>query len=373
MSRLGRYWSEFDWIILITTIALMGFGSLTVYSATGGGPIVFANAGVKQAAFGAIGLVLMLIVASIDYRVLAAFAWPIYGIAVIALGLVLVPGIGTEIAGSRRWFDFKVLTVQPSEFGKLAALVALSAFVASRGDRMRDLGNFAASILIAAIPAAFVFEQPDLGSSMVYLVIWLSVVVFAQTRMLYLGALLAMSPFIVLFAWHFLLDDYQHRRWLAFLDPESNRLGEAFNLIQARISIGSGGMTGFGIQGGTQSQLGLLKVRESDFVFAHASGMFGFIGMTAMLACFVILLWRCLQVVEISRDRLGQCLAIGITGAIFFQAVVNIGMNLGLMPVTGITLPFVSSGVSSLWSFLIAIGILQSIRMHHRKLGFQPD
>jgi rod shape determining protein RodA len=373
MSRLGRHWSEFDWIILITTIALMGFGSLTVYSATGGGPIVFSNAGVKQAAFGVAGLALMLVVASIDYRVLAAFAWPIYGISLIALALVLVPGIGTEIAGSRRWFDLQFLTVQPSEFGKLATLVALAAFVASRGEAMRELGNFLLSLLIAAVPAALVFEQPDLGSSLVYLVIWGSVMVFAQTRLLHLGILAALSPFVIVFGWFFLLDDYQHRRWLAFLDPESNRLGEAFNLIQARISIGSGGLTGFGIQGGTQSQLGLLKVRESDFVFAHASGMFGFIGMTAMIACFVILLWRCLQVVEISRDSLGQCLAIGITGAVFFQSVVNIGMNLGLMPVTGITLPFVSSGVSSLWSFLIAIGILQSIRMHHRKLGFQPD
>ncbi|MGI9252375.1 MAG: FtsW/RodA/SpoVE family cell cycle protein, partial [Thermomicrobiales bacterium] len=360
-------------IILITTVALMGFGSLTVYSATGGGPIVFANSGVKQAAFGLAGVALMLIVASIDYRVLASFAWPLYGLAIAALALVLIPGIGTEIAGSRRWFDLKFLTVQPSEFGKIITIIALSAFVASRGDAMREPGNFILSLVIAAIPAAFVFEQPDLGSSLVYLVIWGSVMVFAQTRFLHMAILAGITPFALVFAWFFLLDPYQHQRWLAFLDPESNRLGEAFNLIQARISIGSGGLTGFGILGGTQSQLGLLKVRESDFVFAHASGMFGFIGMTAMLVCFVILLWRCLQVVEIARDSLGQCLAIGVTGAIFFQAVVNIGMNLGLMPVTGITLPFVSSGVSSLWAFLIAIGILQSIRMHHRKLGFQPD
>jgi rod shape determining protein RodA len=373
MSRFGRHWSEFDFIILITTIALMGFGSLTVYSATGGGPIDFENAGVKQAGFGVIGLVLMLVIASIDYRVLASFAWPLYALGLASLVLVLVPGIGAEIAGSRRWFDLGVITVQPSEFGKITTLVALTAFVSSRGDAMKDLGNFLLSLLIAAVPAALVFEQPDLGSSVVYLVIWGAVMVFAQARMLHMGILAALSPFAILLAWYFLLDDYQHRRWLAFLNPDENRLGEAFNLIQARISIGSGGLTGFGILGGTQSQLGLLKVRESDFIFAHASGMFGFIGMTAMLACFIILLWRCLQVVEIARDSLGQCLAIGITGAIFFQAFINIGMNLGLMPVTGITLPFVSNGISSLWAFLIAVGILQSIRMHHRKLGFQPD
>ncbi|MFM9107311.1 MAG: FtsW/RodA/SpoVE family cell cycle protein [Chloroflexota bacterium] len=373
MSRFGRYWSEFDWVILITTVALVGFGSMTVYSATGGGPIALSNAGVKQAAFGLVGLLLMFVVASIDYRVLASFAWPLYGLGLLALALVLVPGIGSEIAGSRRWFDLQVLTVQPSEFAKLTALVALSAFIASRREEMRDPVTFFSSMLIMAAPAALVFEQPDLGTSLVFLVIWFAVALLSPARLVYFGILAALAPLFLLFAWHYLLDDYQHRRWLAFLDPESNRLGEAFNLIQARISIGSGGLTGFGILGGTQSQLGLLTVRESDFVFAHASGMFGFIGMTAMLACFVILLWRCIQVVEISRDLLGQCLAIGITSAICFQAFVNIGMNLGLMPVTGITLPFVSSGVSSLWSFLIGIGILQSIRMHHRKLGFQPD
>src|SRR3712207_4729806 len=149
-------------------------------------------------------------------------------------------------------------------------------------------------------------------------------------------------------------------------------LFRSFNLIQARISIGSGGWLGYGIEGGTLSQLGLLKVRESDFIFAHASGMFGYVGMLALFASFAILLWRCLMVVEIARDGLGQCIAVAVSGILFFQAFVNIGMNVGLMPVTGITLPFVSSGRSSLWVFLIAEGILQSILMHHRKLAFQP-
>lgn len=373
MTKFGRRWKDFDVYILITTMVLMAFGATTVYSATGGGPLSLANPGVKQGLFALAGLALMFVVASLDYRMFASLAWAVYGLSVVALTLVLVPGIGVEIAGSRRWFDLGVTTIQPSEFGKIATLLALSAFVASRGQAMKEPGNFILSLLIAGLPAALVFEQPDLGSSMVYGVIWLSVMAFSQTRRLYFGILAGLAPFVILFAWHYLLDDYQHRRWLAFLDPESNRLGEAFNLIQARISIGSGGLTGFGIQGGSQSQLGLLKVRESDFIFAHASGMFGFIGMLALLGCFVILLWRCLHVVEVSRDSLGQYLAIGVAGTLFFQAFVNIGMNLGLMPVTGITLPFVSSGVSSLWAFLIAVGILQSILMHHRKLGFQPD
>jgi rod shape determining protein RodA len=220
---------------------------------------------------------------------------------------------------------------------------------------------------------ALVFRQPDLGTSLVYAVIWLSIMTLAQVQKRYWLAIFAAAPALVFAAWEFFLADYQKRRWTVFLNPEIDERGDGFNLIQARISIGSGGLTGYGIEGGTQSQLGFLKVRESDFIFAHASGMFGFIGMLALMLAFAILLWRCLHVSEAARDTLGQSFAIGVTGMLFFQAFVNIGMNIGLMPVTGITLPFVSAGVSSLWTFLIAEGILQSILIRQRKLAFQPD
>jgi rod shape determining protein RodA len=361
MNRLGRGWKDFDFYILITTLVLMGFSAVTIYSADGGGPLTPSNLGVRQALYGSLGLVLMLIVASIDYRILGSLAWAIYGAAMIALTLVLVPGIGTEIAGSRRWFDLGFTTVQPSEFAKIATLLALASFVASRGPAMREFGNFVISLLIVLLPMVLVFRQPDLGTSLVYGVIWVAVMALAQTRRRYWLAIGAATPVAVLVAWEFFLAEYQRRRWTIFLNPEADARGDGFNLIQARISIGSGGLRGFGIEGGTQSQLGLLKVRESDFIFAHASGMFGFVG------------WRCLHVSEVARDGLGQALAIGITGMIFFQAFVNIGMNIGLMPVTGITLPFISSGLSSLWTFLIAEGILQSILIRQRKLAFQPD
>jgi rod shape determining protein RodA len=373
IRRFGGRWRDFDIRILFTTVVLMCFGALTIYSAQGAGPVNLSNLGVRQAMYGAIGLFLMFFVASIDYRFVASFAWPLYGVAVLALALVLVPGIGAEVAGSRRWFDLGFTTIQPSEFGKLVTIVALSSFVASRGPAMREPANFVLSMIIVAVPAAFVFEQPDLGTSLVYGVIWLSIALISQIRRRFLAGLAVLAPAAIFFAWHFMLEPYQRQRWLVFLDPESDRQGDGFNLIQARISIGSGGWTGFGIEGGTQSQLGLLKVRESDFIFAHASGMFGYIGMIALLLSFAILIWRCIHVVEIAKDTLGQCIAIGITGILLFQSVVNIGMNAGLMPVTGITLPFISSGVSSLWTFLIAEGMLQSILIHHRKLAFQPD
>jgi hypothetical protein len=161
--------------------------------------------------------------------------------------------------------------------------VASYSFVASRGPAMRELGNFVVSILIVLLPMALVFRQPDLGTSLVYGVIWVAVLALAQTKRRYWFAIGAATPVMIFVAWEFFLAEYQRRRWTIFLNPEADARGDGFNLIQARISIGSGGLRGFGIEGGTQSQLGLLKVRESDFIFAHASGMFGFIGMLALM------------------------------------------------------------------------------------------
>jgi rod shape determining protein RodA len=173
------------------------------------------------------------------------------------------------------------------------------------------------------------------------------------------------------FAWHFIMHDYQKDRLLISFDPFSDPTGEGYNIIQARYAIGAGGLFGSGLQGGTQSRLELLKVRESDFIFAHASGMVGFVGIICLFVLYIILLWRCLRVAQSARDQFGQALAIGFSAMLFYQSFVNMGMNMGIMPVTGITLPLISQGSSSLWTFLIGIGILQSVLLHHRKLAFQ--
>jgi rod shape determining protein RodA len=296
-------------------------------------------------------------------------AWIIYFGALGMLAAVLV--IGIDIYGARRWFDLGVTTIQPSEFGKVATLIALAWFISSRGEAMQQFGNFAVSLIIVGVPALLVFREPDLGSASVYFVIWLSMMLVTRTRPIYLiGLALAAGPALY-GAWHFLFHDYQKNRLLIAFHPESDAQGEGYNIIQAKISIGSGGIFGYGLKGGTQSRLDLLKVRESDFIFAHVSGMFGFAGMIALFVCYVVLIWRCLRVAETAKDSFGQCFAIGVAGVLFYQAFINIGMNLAILPVTGITLPFVSQGASSVWTFLIAQGILQSILMRHRKLAFQ--
>lgn len=363
-------WRDFDPILFITMLVLMGFGILAIWSAVGLPPLTTNNSGTFQAVFGLLGLGVMFIVASIDYRFLNTLAWPLYAIGV--LSLISVQVFGVSLGGARNWFDFGFFLLQPSEFAKITTLIALASFIASRGDDMKSIINFITSGLIVALPAGLVLIGPDLGMTMVYVALWMATLIVSRTRALYIWLLALSMPVVGYIAWNFILAGYQKTRFIVSYNPEIAPLDEGFQIIQARISIGAGGLWGEGLAGGSQSQLNLLSVRDSDFIFAHASGMFGFFGMLGLFFALVILLWRCLKVAEIARDHFGQVMAVSITGIIFFQAFLNIGMNVGLMPVTGITLPFVSYGLSALWSNLIMIGILQSIRMHHRKLAFQP-
>ena len=369
----GRRWRDFDFFMLVTTVVLMIFSAFAIWSADGGGSVSISNLGVRQAMFGIMGIAIVLLLASIDYRLLASVAWILYAFGLAVLGLVLVPGIGTEIAGAQRWFDLGITTVQPSEFAKLTTIIGLAAFISSRGPVMRELSSFLLSIVIVAVPMLLIVAQPDLDSALMFGVIWLSMMLVTHTRRIYIFGIAILGPVAAVFAYAVLLQPYQRERILQFLGLLEDPLGVGYQSMQAQLSIGSAGWTGFGLAGGTQSVLNLLAVRQSDFVFAHAAAMFGFIGMIALLLAIVILLWRCLTVVELARDSFGQLLAAGITGILFVQAVVNIGMNVGLLPVAGIPLPFISQGLSSLWTFLLAEGILQSILVHHRKLGFQPE
>ncbi len=362
-------WRDFDSILFITMLVLMGFGVLAIWSAVGLPPLTtFDNSGTFQAVFGAVGLIVMLVTASIDYRFLNTLAWPLYGLGVLSLIAVQIAGI--SLGGAKNWFDFGFFLFQPSEFVKITTLIALASFIASRGDDMKSFVNFLTSGLIVALPAGLVLIGPDLGMTMVYVTMWMSTLLVARTRFRYILLLIVSLPLIGFIAWQFVLADYQKVRFIVSYKPEIAPLAEGFQILQARISIGAGGIFGAGLAGGSQSQLNLLTVRDSDFIFAHASGMFGFVGMLGLFLAQVIFLWRCLKVTEVARDQFGQVIAVGVSGMIFFQAFLNIGMNVGLMPVTGITLPFVSYGLSSLWANLIMVGILQSIRMHHRKLAF---
>jgi rod shape determining protein RodA len=210
-----------------------------------------------------------------------------------------------------------------------------------------------------------------LGTTVVFAAIWLGMMLMSSTRMLYMFAtLLAFIPFC-LFAWTYLLHDYQKDRLLVSYDPNRDYFGQGFNIVQAQVTIGSAGWFGHGLTGGTQSEFQLLRVRTTDFIFAHAMSMFGFVGGLALFLAFALLIWRMSRVVGLARDVFGQQLAVGVLSMVFFQTFVNIGMNLGMMPVTGIPLPFISLGGTSLFTLLASIGILQSVVLNNRRLGFQ--
>ena len=367
-SRSTSSWRYFDFYMVATMLVLMTFGLVAIFSAYGLDTKGENNA-VQQGIFAVVGIALMLVLASIDYRFLASLAIPFYVLGIGGLASVHV--IGETISGAQSWIQIGPVTIQPSEFAKITTLIALATFVSSRGSAMRQPLNMIVASLIVALPTGMVLSEPDLGSAILYMVMWFSVMLAARTRPIYFVLGLLSLPAVVWFAWNFVLQPYQQDRLLISYNPNKDPMGDGFNIIQARIAIGDGGFWGRGLAGGTQSQYDLLSVRESDFIFAHVSSMFGFVGMVALMLSFIILLWRILRVVNIARDQLGQCLAMGIFGMLFFQTFLNIGYNVGVMPVTGVTLPFISEGSSSLWTYLAAIGILQSILLGHRKFAFQ--
>ncbi len=359
---------NFDWALLATALVLCAFGLLAIWSADGAGPITAGSHVVRQAIAIVLGLALMAGLSWVDPRYVKALAWAIYGIALV--GLLTVDLIGVTIGGARRWIDLGPITIQPSEPAKVAMLIALAAFVADRGREMRRLVNFVLAGLIALVPMALVYQQPDLGTASCFAATWLAVMLVSPVRRLHLFGVLAATPFVALFAWHFVLHDYMKERLLISYQPERDYFGEGFNIIQAQIAIGTGGLWGNGLAGSLQSQLGLLRVRHTDFIFAHAMGMVGFVGGVALVAAYLLLLWRTSRVALLVNDLFGRALATGITMLLFFQAFVNMGMNVGLLPVTGVPLPFISLGGSAIWTQFAALGLLQGLLMHRRRTAF---
>jgi rod shape determining protein RodA len=369
--RATANWGSFDIYMVVCTLVLLGFGLVTIWSASGGGALSPSSPVFRQLVYAMIGIPVMLAMTLVDYRYIKTFAWAIYLGTLALLASLMV--MGTTIGGSTRWLEIGPITVQPSEVAKLGVIITLAAFITDRGEEMVRLHNFLLAGVIVAIPAFLVYQQPDLGTTGVFAFIWLVMMLISRTRTIYIVATVLAAIPTALLAWQFLLKDYMRDRLLISLQPERDVLGAGYNIIQAQIAIGSGGMFGHGLSGSTQSQLDLLRVRTTDFIFAHAMGMFGFVGAIALFVVIALLLWRTMKVVDATSDPFGQHLAMGITAIIFFQAFVNIGMNVGIMPVTGIPLPFVSLGGSSLWTLLAALGILQSVRIHNQRIAFQRE
>lgn len=361
-------WRNADPAMFIVTLLIIGFGLVTIYSADDR-QISFSSPFMKQGLFALVGVTAMTILAALDYRFWRFLVLPFYAVS-LAL-LVLVLRFGATWGGAQRWFDLKVMSYQPSETAKLATIIALAAFVSFRGVHMRGPISFGLAGLIAALPAVLVFVEPDLGTSLVFIAVWAAMLIVSRTRWLYLIGCVAAAIPITYYFWHNVFHDYQRNRLLIFTKPETDIMGDGYNIIQAKITIGQAGLVGHRFADSARlNEYQRLVVSESDFAFAHAIGNFGFIGALALFTLYLLLIWRYLRVAHLARDEFGQMIAIGAAAMLFFQAFVNIGMNVNLLPVVGIPLPFISAGGVSLVTMLATQGILQSVLMHRQRLAF---
>ena len=350
--------------LLMSTLMLATFGVMMVHSTTADSAVPSARLLFgRQLAFIVAGVVALLVLSFFDYRHLSGFSPVIYGATLISLVLVLTP-LGALRSGATRWINLGPFEAQPSELAKITMIITLSAFLAVRkGDiRARDV---AAAIGLVAIPAGFIYEQPDLGTMMVFVALLGAALLSAGAKIRHfavLGVLGAIATAIVLQMG--LLQDYQVERLTSFLDPNPDVQSVGYNLTQSKIAIGSGGIRGKGLGGeNTQTALDFVPEQHTDFIFTAVGEQLGFVGSATLLGLFAILMWRGLRIAAMSRDLFGTLLAAGIVALWGFQIFVNVGMTMGIMPITGIPLPFMSYGGSSLITNFIAVGLLLNIHM----------
>ncbi len=358
----GYSWRHFDPLILVTALALAGYGALVIYSASlprGAEGIVLSSAVQRHILFAAIGAIVMVAMTRIDYRLIDALGWFAYGFGILVLVAVLF--VGSAEFGSRRWFDLGFTVVQASEIGKLMTIIGLAKFLTDYRDRLHEFRFFALSLAVAALPAGLVFIEPDAGSAVVFMALWLVMTLFAGVRIRHYLILFAIGLCLIPVGLAAGVQDYQRDRIRAFLDPESDPQGAGFNVIQAETSVGSGGLWGQGLTEGTQTQLDFVRIQTTDFIFSVLSEELGFVGAMALFALFLLLLFRMLRVISQAGEPLGQLLAVGMVTIIGVQVFINVAINIRLIPVTGIPLPFISTGNSSLLVFFFGLGLLQSV------------
>jgi rod shape determining protein RodA len=359
-----RHWRSFDIILLGVTLLLVVYGIAMISSATRGTPDM-ADLWQRQALYALSGLALMLLAAAFDYRFYQNLHRSLYIIIIVLLVVVFV--VGETSRGVQRWIGASA--IQPSEIAKVVIIISLAKLLADRDGEMGKLRNLLLSLGYVLIPMVLIYLQPNLGTALTLGFIWLAMATMAGIRLLHLGLLTGAGVLASPLAW-FVLQDYMRQRILLFINPQGNP-DDYYNVQQALISIGSGGWLGKGFGNGTQSQLHFLRVRHTDFIFSVIGEELGWLGAVVLFALFIILLWRILRVAVTAQDPFGRLICVGVAAVIFFQTAINLGVNLGLMPVTGLPLPFVSYGGSSLWTFLVALGLVENVAMRHKTLDFE--
>lgn len=353
-------WRNFDFWLFGAAVLLSIFGVMMIRSAIAGN-VVLAESVSRQAIYLAMGVLLMLIMTAIDYHYWGSLARFMYIFAVISLIVIYI--VGTARFGSARWLDTGVILIQPSEIVKILMVMVLADFFAKNYDQPRNLRWILQSLLMTMGVVVWILLQPNLSTSIVILVIWFSLLWICGLPLRYLITLGILGIVLIAVAFPFLAD-YQQARFINFLfpDPEAS-YGETYNVEQALITIGSGGLFGKGYGQGSQSQLRFLKVRHTDFIFSVIAEEFGFFGTLLVMGLLLFIIWRCFRAGRTAGDLFGSLIAYSYASMLLFQTAVNIGVNLNLVPVSGLPLPFLSYGGSSLLSSILGIGLVESVNL----------
>jgi rod shape determining protein RodA len=361
-----------DPVLLVVTAVLIVLGFLLLYSATnqtlrqdGFDPYLRVN---KQVATAAIGVVLLLLMASFDYRFLKVYAGFVYAALVVALVLVRVPFLGSSAAGAQRWFEVAGFQITPSEFAKIGLIVMLAASLSELKRTVPTVQDVIRLCAVSVVPLILVFIQPDIGTSIVMVAIAAGMLLVAGVSGKHLAALVVVCLILIGAAFQLgVIKDYQLDRLRAFFDRENTPADVRYNLDQAEIAVGSGGLLGQGYLHGRQTTLDYVPEQHTDFIFTVAGEEFGFVGAMFVLALYALLLWRSIRIAYLSKDAFGTYLASGVGIMFAIQMFVNVGMVIGIMPITGVPLPFLSYGGSSMLASCIGIGILLNVHMRRFK------
>jgi len=345
----------------------MVFGVTMIRSAIGCNQSL-ANLVTRQIIYAALGFPVLLLVAVIDYRFWGGAVRWLY--AVIIIFLTVLRLTAGQRFGAARWIETGLVSIQPTELAKIVVIISLAFFFARTGKEAHNWGWLFKSLMIALGVAVFIFIQPNLSNVIVILVIWIAMAWVSGLGLKQFGIMSLTTIGLIAIAYP-LLQPYQIARVETFIFPDSSaRNGATYNVLQALIALGSGGLAGKGYGHGTQTQLCFMKVRHTDFIFSVVGEEFGFIGALLVLGLLGVIIYRCLRTAHLSADRFGSLIAYGVAILIFFQGAVNIGVNLNLIPVTGLPLPFISYGGSGLLSLLLGVGLVESVILRHKPLDF---
>lgn len=362
-----KLWKSYDYILLLTIVAISIFGVILVGSSSVTGESSFASlfssrTFVKQLLWVAFGLTGMVILSVIDYTEWQRFKIPLYLFSLALLILVIFKG--SSAWGAQRWLAIGKFKLQPSEPAKIAIILTLSATMAKEGRSLERWKDLLVPIAHVGIPMIVIFLQPDLGTSLIFLAIAGSILFVAGMRWLHMAVLSLVGAIGSVFAFLFLLKPYQKARLIIFQDPWQDPYGDGWQIIQSKVAIGSGQFWGRGLFRGTQTQLDFLPAKNTDFIFSVIGEELGFLGASLFLLVYVFLITRILKVGIEAKDTFGRYICVGVAAMFAFQLLVNVGMTISIMPVTGLPLPLVSYGGSSFLTTMISLGLVLSVAAH---------